>query len=126
MSKKAISRNDAGVPLLESAKKQTLLILASRASRGDIRAARTLLEMDRGPTARLFDLPSMESLADIAKAHTAVIEAAARGDVSAHDADKLSRMLDRHGEAMERKLLEEKLLFVEMELNESPDPRRPR
>lgn len=101
--------------------KQLLLVLYARARRGNVSAMRALLELKQKKQRQSFDVAKLKSLADVQDAHMALPEAVARGEISARDGERVSRMLNHHGEALKRSVLEAKLLFAEGERNEDAD-----
>jgi Family of unknown function (DUF5681) len=60
-----------------------------------------------------FDLPAMESAADLPKASAALLAAVAEGEITPSEASALARVIDTHAKAIEINELEQRLARLE-------------
>ena len=85
------------------------LAISMRAMRGDLRAASLLLKSRTQDVGASIDLGRMETAEDLVEAQSAILRAAALGQISAGDAKKLGDQVELVGQALERDQLARKI-----------------
>ena len=102
--------------LLEGEAEKLTRRAVEAALKGDVAALRLCLDRiapARRETTAAFDLPAIETPADHPKAIAAILQAVAAGELTANEAEGLTRILTAHGRAIEITDLEARLQAVE-------------